>query len=190
MALDPKRVAREQLETLMKAYGCRNYSQDMLDQDIAAGFPMNEDGTVDVFDYAAFLLGVPSQQREYTPPTDAFNPESVNPTKLAGWLTLYNHLGLEIKRGRLTSMFQQYGTRLKAKDSERNINFMKLVAFTAGHRIKRNDPETAYERKKAQENERNKAASAARRDIGELPTVADPQRKQDCQYDFKGFCEK
>lgn len=190
MALDPKRVSREQLETIMRAYGCRNFTQEMLQKDIGEGFPLNEDGTVDIFDYAAFLLGVPTEPREYTPPTDAFNPESVNPTALAGWLTLYNHLGMEIKRGRLTSMFQQYGTRLKAKDSERNINFMKLVAFTAGHRIKRNPPETAYERKKAQENERNKAASAASRDIGELPKVADPQRKEDCKYDFKGFCEK
>lgn len=189
MALDPSRVTREQCETLLQTYGCRNFSQETLEQDIVAGFPLNEDGTVDIFDYAAWLLGVPAEPREYTPPTDAFSPESVNPTVLAGWLTLYNHLGYDVKRGRLTAMFQQYGSRLKAKNSERNLNFMRLVAFAAGHRIQRNNPATAYERKKAQENERNKAASAASRDIGELPDVENPETKSDCQYDFKLFCE-
>ena len=187
--MNPKSITPEQLETLIRAYGSRNYTREMLQQDVAAGFALNADGTVDIFDYASWLLGTPAPPREYQPPTDAFTPESVNPTQLAGWLTLYNHLGLDVKRGRITAMFQQYGTRLKAKDNERNINFMRLLAFAVGHRVARNDPATAYDRKKAQENERNKAASAASRDIGELPAVENPGIKQDCRQDFKLFCE-
>lgn len=47
----------------------------------------------------------------------------------------------------------------------------------------------AYDHKKAVEGARNRKMSAARAEVGELPEVVDPQRKESCRFDLKKFCK-
>ncbi len=47
----------------------------------------------------------------------------------------------------------------------------------------------AYERKKAAEAERQRKKSAAGRDIGEIPPIADPARRESCWLSLRAFCE-
>jgi hypothetical protein len=46
-----------------------------------------------------------------------------------------------------------------------------------------------YERMKEQARERNAAASIRGRDIGPIPDIADPDRRERCQLDFRRFCD-
>lgn len=47
----------------------------------------------------------------------------------------------------------------------------------------------AYEKQKALATARNAAAARAAQDIGELPSVVDPDRKARCKDDYRAFCE-
>ena len=46
----------------------------------------------------------------------------------------------------------------------------------------------AYSSRKAQSASWNKRVSAAGRDIGDVPPVADPKRRESCERDFRRFC--
>lgn len=48
---------------------------------------------------------------------------------------------------------------------------------------------TGYEAIREQARLRRRTLSQLGRDIGELPQVADPERKASCEKDFRGFCE-
>lgn len=50
-------------------------------------------------------------------------------------------------------------------------------------------PDAAYERHKDRARERQAAQSRSGRDIGEIPPVADPERRAACERDFRKFCE-
>ena len=51
------------------------------------------------------------------------------------------------------------------------------------------DAAAAYERKKTREANRNAAAAAKKAEVGELPPVVDPARRDACERDLKLFCE-
>ena len=50
-------------------------------------------------------------------------------------------------------------------------------------------PEADYQALKERARARSAALSLAGRDIGELPAVVDPKRKQEAATDFRRFCE-
>lgn len=187
-------LSHEQFIKLLRNSGCREMSENLLTSDISAGFPENADGTIDLFDYVVWLVG---EITDNPPPRVPFNCRfdlnSINPTELVGFLNSYNHLGREVKRGRVTLVFQMYKFRLADKKNERNLNFLKYAAFVAApsHRKQAASSSTprGYEAHKDEMNRRQQAQSAAGRDIGDLPPVADEQRKTDCEADFKLFCE-
>ena len=78
-------------------------NDELLNADIDAGFPLNDDETVDLFDYVVWLTGEKNERVSSRVPVDhKFNLTSVNPTELVGFLNAYNHLGYEVKRGKLT----------------------------------------------------------------------------------------
>ena len=59
-----------------------------------------------------------------------FNPVSMPIYPLCGYWTEQNTLGITIEpRGKIDRDFKTYKHRLQAKDNERNINFLKYVAF-------------------------------------------------------------
>lgn len=121
-----------------------------------------------------------------------FNPVSMPIDQLCGWWSDNNTLGIVISyRGRIQHDWKQYGYRLCASDNKRNINFIKYVAFLADpkYRAKRKSAVSGYEAQKEKAYQRSLMLSAAGRDIGDLPDVADPERKNSCRFDFRQFCE-
>ncbi len=186
------RLPRDVLVKVLRSAGSRAMTDELLQSHIDDGFTTNDDGTIDLFDYVAWLIGEPlANPQPRTPPTTGFDVKSVNPTELGGWLTLYNHLGVEIPRSRMVKMFQSYHFRFAAKDNDRNIDFLRFAAFVVTHRPPKAKGVSAnsYLEHKAEMAKRNKEASAIGRDIGELPAVEDEERKKSCEYDFKLFCE-
>lgn len=182
----------DSLVTILRKSGCKAMSTDLFNGHVAEGFALNADGTVDLFDYVTWLIGEKLENPPpRTPPMDGFDINSVNPTELAGWLTLYNNIGYEIPRGRMVKMFQSYHFRFKAKDNPRNLNFLRFAAFVVTHRPQKAKGASVknYIEHKAEMNKRNKEASALGRDIGDLPEVKGIERRERCEYDFKAFCE-
>ena len=86
-----------------------------------------------------------------------------------------------------------YKFRLADKKNDRNINFLKYAGFVASPtrrvRIDESKQGNSYDAHKDEMNRRQQAQSAAGRDIGSLPAVINPQRKGDCEFDLKLFCE-
>ena len=116
---------------------------------------------------------------------------SVSPATLAGWLTMYNHLGYDVPKSRLTGIISTYRDSVCAKDDESHFDFSRLLAFAVTHgRIRAKSVSAkGYEAHKAEMARRNREASAAGRDIGDIPEVSDPERRESCRMDFRLFCE-
>lgn len=53
--LDISHLALPDVVKLAVASGARDFTLELLQSDIAAGAPVNEDGTIDIFDYGAWL---------------------------------------------------------------------------------------------------------------------------------------
>lgn len=65
-----------------------------------------------------------------------------------------------------------------------------LVRYIAWLRISRSDSgPTAYEAQKIRAAERQRRIAAASREIGEIPAVADQERRDRCRLDLRLFCE-
>lgn len=121
-----------------------------------------------------------------------FNPLSMSVYPLCGWWTERNSLGIVIEpRGKIARDFKTYRHRLKSDTNESNINFVKYFAFLADpkHRKLNMEESAGYAAQKEKAYKRSQALSQSGRDIGDLPPVADPARKEACKYNFKLFCE-
>ena len=167
-------------------------TEEAFSNDVSDGFMPNADGTVDVFDYLTWLVGRRlSDPPPRVPPTKGFDMASVSPATLAGWLTMYNHLGYDVPKSRLTGIISTYRDSVCAKDDESHFDFSRLLAFAVTHgRIRAKSVSAkGYEAHKAEMARRNREASAAGRDIGDIPEVSDPERRESCRMDFRLFCE-
>lgn len=121
-----------------------------------------------------------------------FNPVSMPIDKLCGWWSENNTIGAVIPyRGKIRYDWKQYEYRLRAADNPKNINFLKYVAFLSDpkYRHKRKSAASGYEAQKAKAYQRSLQLSAAGRDIGDLPEIVNPERKESCKKDFRKFCE-
>jgi hypothetical protein len=99
--------------------------------------------------------------------------------------------------GEVISERQLYRHRMRAGlrigDGKR-VDLFRYMAWVREELQKRRaerdqQPADPYARSKEAARARNAAISEAGRDIGELPTVADPERKQRAESDFRWFCE-
>lgn len=191
----PESCTIDELITLFKGAGIRNVTSELIERHIEEGLPTNEDGTIDIFDYAAWLVGTPSDDtRIRVAPTELFDMADVNPTRLAGWLSMYNHYNLDVSRSRLKDMFQEFNSRLKSRKNEKNIDFIKLLAFCAVRRKSsgfkpKTLSSTGYDSHRAEMARRSAAQSAEGRDIGDIPAPVNPSAVESCREDFKLFCE-
>lgn len=53
--IDITHLSQDVLVRLLQSSGCREYTSELLQNDIALGAPVNEDGTINLFDYAVWL---------------------------------------------------------------------------------------------------------------------------------------
>ena len=190
--VNPMSLTVAELVSVIRRGGHRGMTEEAFSNDVSDGFMPNADGTVDVFDYLTWLVGRRlSDPPPRVPPTKGFDMASVSPATLAGWLTMYNHLGYDVPKSRLTGIISTYRDSVCAKDDESHFDFSRLLAFAVTHgRIRAKSVSAkGYEAHKAEMARRNREASAAGRDIGDIPEVSDPERRESCRMDFRLFCE-
>lgn len=190
--INPMSLSVAELVSVIRRGGHRGMTEEAFSNDVSDGFMTNADGTVDVFDYLTWLVGRRlSDPPPRVPPTKGFDMASVSPVTLAGWLTMYNHLGYDVPKSRLTGIISTYRDSVCAKDDESHFDFSRLLAFSVTHgRIRAKSVSAkGYEAHKAEMARRNREASAAGRDIGDIPEVSDPERRESCRMDFRLFCE-
>lgn len=53
---NPAALPRDRFVQVLRAAGSRTFTAEQLEADIAAGAPVNEDGTVNIVAYAAWIL--------------------------------------------------------------------------------------------------------------------------------------
>ena len=53
---NPRALTKEQVVTVLKLSGSRTISSEALEADIEEGAPLNDDGTMDIIAYAAWIL--------------------------------------------------------------------------------------------------------------------------------------
>ena len=190
--INPMSLTVAELVSVIRRGGHRGMTEEAFSNDVSDGFMTNADGTVDVFDYLTWLVGRRlSDPPPRVPPTKGFDMASVSPATLAGWLTMYNHLGYDVPKSRLTGIISTYRDSVCAKDDESHFDFSRLLAFAVTHgRIRAKSVSAkGYEAHKTEMARRNREASAAGRDIGDIPEVSDPERRESCRMDFRLFCE-
>jgi len=52
----PKHLTKEEVVRVLKLSGSRTISLESLERDVAEGAPVNEDGTMDIIAYGAWIL--------------------------------------------------------------------------------------------------------------------------------------
>ena len=101
-------------------------------------------------------------------------------------------LGTVIGSSQVYRHFEQGGFRIASNDDERCINLAKYCAWLFDQ-LENATANAAGMRSYAERREAARQAlmeqSLAGRDIGELPPVDNPERKEACRLDFKLFCE-
>lgn len=53
--IDMTHLSKDVTVKLLQNSGCKSFSVDVLEDDIASGAPVNPDGTINLFDYASWL---------------------------------------------------------------------------------------------------------------------------------------
>lgn len=190
--INPMSLTVDELVSVVRKGGFRDMTSDRLMNDVSVGFVLNDDGTVDVFDYLTWLVGRRlSSPPPRMPPKSGFDMADVSPATLAGWLTMYNHIGHEVTKSRLASIMSTYRDSVCSKANESHFDFTRLLAFcvTHGRMRAKSVSRPGYEAHKAEMARRNREASAAGRDIGDIPSVRDADRRESCRMDFRLFCE-
>lgn len=96
--------------------------------------------------------------------------------------------------GEVINERQLHRHRTKAGNRIGDGKHVDLLRYAAWLHEQRHQPKTddevdSYARLKERSRERNAAIALAGRDIGEMPAVADPQRKAKAASDFRFFCE-
>ena len=117
----------------------------------------------------------------------SLDPRNLKPADLARLLNS-TPLGVVIDERQLYRHRMRAGFRI---GDGRHIDLLRYTAwlFEQHHAPRRPaDPQAGYEALKERAAARNRALSEAGRDIGDLPAVADPGRKERAQSDFQFFC--
>ncbi len=119
----------------------------------------------------------------------AIDPRKLKPTELVRLLNS-TPLGEVISERQLHRHRSRAGFRI---GDGRTVDLLRYVAWLVLERHRpRPEPEglTGYEGHKERARQRNLAMSLSGRDIGELPEVADPERKRRAERGFRHFCER
>jgi hypothetical protein len=118
------------------------------------------------------------------------NPSSLRPVEVTRLLNS-TALGFVIPQARLYRDFNRVGFRIAASDNPRNINLLKYIAYLYDRKHTPEDSPggRSYDERRDAERSRQADQSLAGRDIGQLPDTINPQRKLECERNFRLFCE-
>ncbi|MBQ3745939.1 MAG: phage terminase large subunit family protein [Kiritimatiellae bacterium] len=120
------------------------------------------------------------------------NVKKMKPVEMVRFLNS-TELGTVLSAAMVYRHFSEAGYRIASTEDSRCLSFYRYAAWLID---KRNTPPPAIETDPGAYTAHREAAaqrqadlSLAGRDIGELPEVADPERKEACRFDFRKFCE-
>ena len=99
-------------------------------------------------------------------------------------------LGTVLSTAKVYRHFTAAGYRIASTEDSRALNFYRYAAWLVDrHNTPREERAGGYAAHREAAAQRQAAESLSGRDIGELPEVANPERKEECREDFKKFCE-
>jgi len=123
----------------------------------------------------------------------ALDPRALRPSELC---RLFNSTpaGEVIAERQLHRHRTRAGYRIVSAGNDKAVDLFRYAAWLAGLRhapkVKpQSDALTGYDAMKERARERNLALSLSGRNIGGLPPVVDPERKQRCMTSFQTFCD-
>jgi hypothetical protein len=118
------------------------------------------------------------------------NPTKLKPGDLVKLVNSSAAFGYVLNERQLRRHRERAGFRI-TDDGGQSLNLFKYAAWLRTQiQIRLDNPPQTYEEKKNLVRNRNIALALAGRDIGELPPVANPERKKSCERNFRLFCEK
>ena len=119
----------------------------------------------------------------------AMIPNKLKPSDVVKLVNSTAAFGYVLNERQLRRHRERAGFRI-TDDGGQSLNLFKYAAWLRTQiQIRLDNPPQTYEEKKNLVRNRNIALALAGRDIGELPPVADPERKVACERDFRLFCE-
>lgn len=119
----------------------------------------------------------------------AMNPTKLKPGDLVKLVNSSAAFGYVLNERQLRRHRERAGFRI-TDDGGQSLNLFKYAAWLRTQiQIRLDNPPQTYEEKKNLVRNRNIALALAGRDIGELPPVAEPERKAACERDFRLFCD-
>lgn len=100
-------------------------------------------------------------------------------------------LGTVVSPAQVYRHFTQAGYRVASSEDNRCLNLYRYIAWLVDQKNTRLTVNAgdAYEAHLNAVMRRDQELSLSGRDIGELPAVENPERKEACRYDFKLYCE-
>lgn len=97
--------------------------------------------------------------------------------------------GAALTESQLRRHRNQAGYAIADPRSPQRIDLFRYAAWLTLEHLAPRAETVSYEEQKARQAERNADAVRSAQEIGELPAVADPERKADACRSFRGFCE-
>lgn len=121
----------------------------------------------------------------------AINPSKLKPAELVK-LVNSTDFGTVASPAQVYRHFERAGYRIASVDNPRCINFFRYAAWLVDMKNAAAEEERQqgdYASFRAEMARKSLEKSLEGRDIGDLPPVDDPERKEKCRLDFKRFCE-
>jgi hypothetical protein len=123
----------------------------------------------------------------------ALDPRRLRPGEAARLLNS-TPLGEVVSERQIHRHRTRAGLRVASDGDPGRLDLYRYTAWlvTSRHELKAEpepDGPVGYEAAKERARQRNAALSLSGRDIGELPAVADPDRRQRAERDFRAFCD-
>ena len=118
----------------------------------------------------------------------AVNLAKMKPTEMVRLMNS-TELGTVLSSTQIYRHFEQGGYRISSQEDSRCLNFFRYVAWLVDEHNTPNETPLDYDSVRADAARRSAERSLEGRDIGELPLVQNPERKEACRLDFRKFCE-
>lgn len=121
----------------------------------------------------------------------AINPSKLKPAELVK-LVNSTDFGTVASPAQVYRHFERAGYRIASVEDPRCINFFRYAAWLVDMKNAAAEEERQqgdYASFRAEMARKSLEKSLEGRDIGDLPPVDDPERKEKCRLDFKLFCE-